>query len=231
MNNDYLETLRTQSWKTMGARYNAARRLRRRELVSTASIAMFSAISVALVILQKTYALEAGSSLDNYMTALSTLLALFILVISLVEWGARNGERAAALHANAEDLNAFQRKIDAKLAMANGQQIADQTLEELRGEYEEVKQRCPYNHEPIDLSCFHAQHWKSSEFVDAPINQLQRCTIHARNWIGSLGLFSICWLVLAGLVVLTPWAERGHKEPTMSAPTNVSGEGEPAISR
>jgi hypothetical protein len=230
MNNDYLKTLRTQAWKTMGARYNAARRLKRRELVSTASIAMFSAISVALVILQKTYALEAGSSLDNYMTALSTLLALFILVISLVEWGARNGERAAALHGNAEDLNAFQRKIDAKLAMANGQQISNETLEELRIEYEALKQRCPYNHEPIDLSCFHAQHWNSSEFADVRINRIQKWTIQVRCWIGSLGLFAICWLVLTGLLFLTPWEDRARKESSAAAPANVGQEG-PAVTR
>lgn len=227
MNNDYLNTLRTQAWKTMGARYNAARRLRRRELVSTASIAMYSAISVGLVILQKTYALEAGSTLDNYITALSTLLALFILVISLVEWGARNGERSAALHNNAEDLNAFQRKIEAKLAMANGQQISDETLEGLRGEYEAIKQRCQHNHEPSDLACFHAQHWRSREFADAPINLLGKYIIHARSWLGSLGLFALCWVVLAGLLFFTPWEDRARKEPIAPVSANVVQDGPP----
>lgn len=219
MNNEYLDGLRTQAWKTMGARYNATRRLRRREVVSTASISIFSAISIGLVILQKTYALEPGSTIDNYITALSALLALFILVISLVEWGAKNGERAAALHENAEELNAFQRKIAAKLTMAGGAQISDAILDELRCEYETIKLSCPYNHDPSDLACFHAQHHNSPEFAHSPLSPVEKYAIYATAWFRSLGLFAVCWLALAALLYSTPWKERAAKD--QPAPASV----------
>lgn len=104
---NYLAGLRVDVWLTSGARYNAARRLRRRENVSVFRLALFSALSGALPFAQRVYA-QSGSSLDNYLTTFSAALGIFLLAISLIEWGAKTGAVAETLHKNAEQLNALQ---------------------------------------------------------------------------------------------------------------------------
>ena len=83
--NDFLTNLRTQAWRTHSARNAAARRLKRRELFSTVSMAFFSAISVAIAFLQRIY-VTGGSAEDNFVTGLSGVLGIFLLTISLMEW-------------------------------------------------------------------------------------------------------------------------------------------------
>ena len=80
--NDFLQRLRTQAWRTSGARYNAARRLKRRDWLATFSIAMFSAIGIALAVVQKVYVQKSTPELDNYITVVSACIGLFVLVCS-----------------------------------------------------------------------------------------------------------------------------------------------------
>ena len=110
---DYFAKLRTDAWRTSSARYNAARRLKRKELFSTISLAFFSVLTIAMAVIQKVYSVEmrAITGLDNYVTSLSILAGIFIIVISLMEWGSRNGSNADALFKNAEELNSLQRSI------------------------------------------------------------------------------------------------------------------------
>ena len=72
-----IEKLKTDAWRTAGARYNAARRLKRRDLFSTISLSLFSAAGVGLAVIQKIYNPQSGSSLDNYLTGLSVCLSVF----------------------------------------------------------------------------------------------------------------------------------------------------------
>ena len=80
---NFLTELRTRVWRTSGARYNAARRLRLRDWFATFSIAMFSAIGIALAVVQKVYAFDANSPVDRYITVLSVAIGLFVIVISV----------------------------------------------------------------------------------------------------------------------------------------------------
>ena len=68
---NFLSELRTSAWCTSGARFNASRRLRRRDWFAMFSIAIFSAIGVGLAIVQKIYGFETGMPADNFVTALS----------------------------------------------------------------------------------------------------------------------------------------------------------------
>ena len=72
---DFLLALRTTVWRTAGARYNAARRLKRREFMSVLSLALLSSLSVAIAFLQRIYSPQGGTPLDNYLTALQVVLA------------------------------------------------------------------------------------------------------------------------------------------------------------
>lgn len=202
---DFLTTLRTQSWRTAGARFNAARRLKRREIFSTVSLAMFAAISIAVAFVQRIYSAQAGSPLDNYLTALSVCLGLFLLVLSLMEWGAGNGAKASALHQSAEDINAFQTKVSQWLAqLESGAPVAWPDVDALRREYETIKERCSCNHEPLDDELFKATHRLAKEFEGG--DGKPRISLWTAKWIAirwhasSVWYFAIFWFVIAAVI-------------------------------
>lgn len=154
----FISDLRTRAWQTSGSRYNAARRLKQREAFSTISLAMLSALSVAAAVTQRIYSPQPGTPLDNYLTAVSVALGVFLLAISLLEWGAAYGAKADALHRNAEELTAYQLKLAQVLArIDSGKAVEDSEVDALRVEYETIKDRCPHNHAPSDHELFRAQ--------------------------------------------------------------------------
>ena len=201
---DYLNTLRTEAWRTASARYWAARRLRRREFFSTVSLAMFSAISVGIAVVQRIY-VPSGSALENYLTALSGCLGILLLTVSLMEWGAGNGAKAEALHSNAEELNSFHRKVRSYIARLDaGEVMTWQHVDALRSEYESAKRLCRYNHEPIDDDRFRADHRCASEFRKPDgtdlFNAGQAAWISFRWYLNSIWYFALFWLLVAGSI-------------------------------
>jgi conflict system pore-forming effector with SLATT domain len=205
----FLSDLRTAAWRTAGGRYNATRRLKRRDWLGTFSIAAFSGIGVALAFFQKAYALKTGSAIDNYITTLSVCIGLFVIVISLAEWGSANILNAEMLYRNAEHLGELQRKIALVLANRETQPITGDVAEQLRQEYEHIKRQCPVNHEPIDDRLFMARYRQSAEFC-APDGKSRMTGPHA-SWIYLAGVvhsiwyFVVLWGVLLYLLYLTPW--------------------------
>jgi hypothetical protein len=206
----FLGNLRTIAWRTAGARFNASRRLKLRDGFATFSIAGFSAISVVLAMVQRIYALQTGTAIDKYVTTLAVCIGLFVIIISLIEWGAGNSVRADALHRSGEELNAFQRKLEQRLSEAvDGPPCPAEEITALREEYEEIKGRCPYNHEPVDDLLFMAEHRLSPEFIDGSgnptISLLEGCWIKIRSPLSATWYFGLFWIVIFILLWLTPW--------------------------
>lgn len=161
----FLAELRTRAWRTAGARYNAARRLKMREWLSTCSLALLSALSIAVAFAQKVYSPTSGTPLDNYLSSLAVGLGVLLLVVSLLEWGAGYGARAEGLHRNAELLTAFQIKVAQILAlMDSGIPATAEAVDKLRLEYDEIKDKCLTNHLPRDDMLFRAHHRLDKEF-------------------------------------------------------------------
>ena len=153
-----LEKLQKDAWRTSSARYNAARRLRRRELFATVSFALMSALTVAIAFIQRVYAIPASFA-DNYLSTVSALLGIFLLTLTLVEWGAKTGSVAESLHQNAEKLNSFWRKVAFRLASArSGAHLAWPDVQTLADEYDALKADSRYNHEPVDDAFFRTHH-------------------------------------------------------------------------
>jgi hypothetical protein len=195
----FISDLRTRAWRTSGSRYNAARRLKQRETFSTISLAMLSALSVAAAVAQRIYSPQPGTPLDNYLTAVSVALGIFLLAISLLEWGAAYGAKADALHRNAEDLTAYHLKLAHVLArMDSGRIVEDSQVDALRVEYETIKDRCPYNHAPSDHELFKAQHRMAKELgaVDGKPTMTYRSAllIKARWEWSTIWFFLLIWL-------------------------------------
>lgn len=213
----FIEKLRTDAWRTAGARYNAARRLKRRDLFATISLSLFSAIGVGLAVVQRIYAFESGSAADNYVTALSVCLGIFLLVISLIEWGAGNSVKADRLHQNAEELNTFQRKLSLVIIdLMNGSSLTFEQANTYLREYDEIKARSSFNHEPLDDRLFVASHRFADEFK-TPSGQVPFCWIENR-WLAfrfecsSIWHFVAFWLVIATLIWITPWSQATKNE-------------------
>lgn len=200
----YLIELRTVIWRTAGARYNAARRLKRKELFSTISLTFFSVITICLAVIQKIYApaISKSPGLDDYLTTLSILAGIFLLAISLMEWGSRNGSNADALYKNAEDLNSLQRKIKQELFRPDSTSTTWEECGKLSVEYDAVQSRCDVNHDPLDDQCFLAANRTAVEFVSKNIGSSEAVRIKALWFLSSVWYYLIFWVV--SLIALVP---------------------------
>lgn len=207
---EFLKELRTKVWRTAGARYGAARRLKRREIVSTISLAFFSAFSVVLAFVQRVYVQQAGTELDNYLTALSVCLGISLLAISLIEWGAGSGSKAEALHRNAEDLTALQILILQRISEVQSGKVGKWSdVDDLRTGYERIRERCTANHDPLDDKTFLAHNRMAPEFLDEDkkpkIGSVKSFLITFRNFMASLWYFAAFWFLLLVALWNIPW--------------------------
>jgi len=210
---DFILDLRTRAWRTSGSRYNAARRLRQREAFSTFSLAMLSALSVAAAVAQRIYTPQPSSPLDNYLTVVSVALGVFLLALSLLEWGAAYGAKADALHRNAEDLTAYHLKLAQVLAKVDGgKPIYEPEVDMLRIEYETIKDRCPYNHAPFDHELFRAQHRMAPELGAAdgrPLMTSSDAWLTKVRWLWStIWFFFLIWIVIGFAAIYAFWVPK-----------------------
>lgn len=205
---DYLTELRTTIWRTAGARYNAARRLKRKELFSTVSLTFFSVITICLAVIQKIYSPEISQSpgLGNYLTALSILSGVFLLAISLMEWGARNGSNADALYKNAEELNALQRKLQREIFKLNDVSGNWDACGELSTEYEAIQSRYDVNHAPLDDQLFLVERRLAPEFKNKNISFCQAQAVKVIWFFSSIWYYLLFWTLSA--IALIPMFSR-----------------------
>lgn len=223
---EFIASLRFSAWRTAGSRYNAARRLKQRETFSTFSLALLSALSVAAAVAQRIYSPLPGTPLDDYLTAVSVALGVFLLALSLLEWGAAYGAKSDALHRNAEDLTAYQTKLAQWLArIDSGALPTDAEVSELRVEYETIKHRCPHNHAPRDDELFRAQKRLASEFASAsgdPVMSAVRSKWIYVAWLWStLWFFLVVWIAVGAAGVYAFYLPKICETPVKSAVVGV----------
>ncbi len=144
--------------------------------------------------------------MDNYLTSVAAALGVFLLSISLLEWGAGYGAKAEALHRNAEQLNAFKLKMMQIIAQSEaGKALSDKEIDDLRIEYEEIKEKCSTNHLPIDDALFRAHHHSSKEFLKEDgtrsILPFYALLINIRWHLSEIWFFGAIWLIVILLTV------------------------------
>jgi hypothetical protein len=198
----FARDLQTKIWRTSGARFNAARRLRRRERFSCFSIACFSALGIALVIVQRVYGVPAGTNLDNHYTFLALAISLFVLIISLIEGAGGYPLKAERLHYNAVELDALQERLGQTLSQTEDAERLKSEITEISRAYEEKIKQCPENHEPIDDELFRAQHRLSQEFERDSISWKRATFIRLIYLFQSFWLYLIAWIVIGSFVGL-----------------------------
>lgn len=180
-----------------------------REWVSTCSLALLSALSIAVAFAQKTYSPTAGTPLDNYLSTLAVGVGVLLLVVSLLEWGAGYGARAEALHRNAELLTAFQIKVAQTIAfLDSGTTATPEMVDSLRAEYEEIKDQCATNHLPRDDALFRA-HRRLDESLERDgkptMNWLEAVWTRIAWLLSETWFFAAIWLLVLGSLAVSLW--------------------------
>jgi hypothetical protein len=158
--NAYSSSLTTKIWKTKGSRFNAARRLNNKYQFSLSSISILSIYGIAIPIIQGIVKNQQCQEINDIYNAISLILSVFTLVISLLE-GAKNYQlRAEKLHKNAVELSKLQRDLEYLMVSQLGDAEFRQKVGDISVNYEELIKECPENHEPEDYALFKAQNRK-----------------------------------------------------------------------
>jgi hypothetical protein len=164
-----------------------------------------SSLTVAMAFMQRVYA-EPSSGADNYLSTVSATLGVFLLTISLVEWGARTGAIAEALHQNAEKLNSFHRKVGVTIStLTGGGSLTWNEVQSLNDQYDAIKADCQYNHSPLDDAYFRSHHLFAPELPKGnpgPAMDRQEILSVKLKWhLSSLLYIAAIWIFLILLLL------------------------------
>jgi SMODS and SLOG-associating 2TM effector domain family 5 len=187
INNDlkaYLDSLNLRIWKTKGSRFNAARRLNNNYQFSLISISILSIYGIAIPVIQGIVKNPQCQRINDIYNAISLILSVFTLTISLLE-GAKNYQiRADKLHNNAIEISTLQREIEYLTLSESGSPEFIKKLGDMSLRYESLVKSCPENHEPEDYTFFMVQNRK-----DFNINRLTEFYIRMKLVIMNYWLY------------------------------------------
>lgn len=163
INNDldaFASLLRRRIWITKGSRFNAARRLNNKYQFSLSSISILSVYGIAIPFIQNIVNNPQCQKVNDIYNAISVILSVFTLVISLLE-GAKNYQlRAEKLHSNAVELSTLNRELEYLIVSKSGKADFIQEIGNVSARYEKLIKDCPENHEPEDYALFMVQNRK-----------------------------------------------------------------------
>ena len=153
----FASSLRQRIWITKGSRFNAARRLNNKYQFSLSSISILSVYGIAIPFIQNTTNNPHCQKVNDIYSAISVILSVFTLVISLLE-GAKNYQiRAEKLHNNAVELSSLSRELEFLVVSKSGEAEFIQEIGEISARYEKLIKQCPENHELEDYTLFMLQ--------------------------------------------------------------------------
>lgn len=119
-----------------------------------------------------------------------------------MEWGSANGSKGDALHRNAEELNALQRKIGQRISQTErGQEISWSDVDKLREDYEKIKGLCSHNHSPLDDKLFIASQRHAPEFTSQNIGHCKAVT----SWIAWMSSSVWYYVIFWGITIFSIW--------------------------
>ncbi|WP_157202869.1 SLATT domain-containing protein [Calidithermus chliarophilus] len=145
-----LEGLRSKVNKTRHIRFEASRRLKYKQDLSTVSVAIFSVYGIGFNIFPSIFLSQTDRDM---LPVVSTLVSAFVLVISLFEASRGYAQRAYELHNCSILLTALIDKIDLVLLKNQTGTLASSLeveLEKLQAEYLKILIESKSNHDYID---------------------------------------------------------------------------------
>lgn len=186
--------LRTRMWRTAGARFNCYRRMKRRNTLSAFTIATLSVYLIGITVCQKVYDIgHTNPIFDNHLSSVSIIGAIFIVVLSLIEWAEDYSSRGDKLFENATEIKIFQSKIERALINGTSEDKLKQEFEQVNTGYESLTNKNSFNHDPIDDFLFRAQNPTESNISF----QMNCCT---RLWARIWWFFVAYWIYITALI-------------------------------
>jgi hypothetical protein len=157
---EYAKSLKRKMWITNGSRFNAARRLNNKYQFSLSSISILSIYGIGIPLFQSIAKNPQCKEINDIYNAISLILSVFTLVISLLE-GAKNYQlRAEKLHKNAIEVSELQQKLEHVMVSQLGDADFHQKVGDILIKYNEIIKECSENHDSEDYNLFKAQNRK-----------------------------------------------------------------------
>ena len=157
------------------ARFNAAERLERKNLISVVALSIVSLYFVGLSVWQAVYASILTEPANRLITLVSIMSSICTLVLALIEAMNDYKLKAHHMHTCALAVN----DLLQELRLADASDVA--AVQDLRRRYNEVVRGCPFNHARIDY------------LMARPIPQWdQRLLVNLRYAAGVYGLYALC---------------------------------------
>ena len=159
------------------ARFNAADRLERKNMVSLFAMSMVSLYFVGLSVWQAVYASTLDEATNRLVTLVSIMSSVFTLVLALIE--AMNDYRMKAhhMHACALAVNDLYHELQLLRGLGAGQ------VQEFRLRYNAAVRSCPYNHARVDYLMARAER-------NVPWDE--RAWARLRYMLDVYGLYGVC---------------------------------------
>lgn len=151
-----IQTLYSTIWITRGARFQAYKRLKKIDALSTWTINLLSIYitGIGLLALAPPDGLKYIES--KTWTILISVFSILIMVISLLESSKKYASMADKMHSCAKELSTIYHRV----SVLRNSQVSDQDLLSLISSYQEIIDRYDDNHKDVDFEYFKAYNWK-----------------------------------------------------------------------
>lgn len=189
MSKDLAKSFDRHLWITKGARFNAYRRLMRKNYASIFTISILTFYSLVLALVPWN---DICPEQEKLIPTISVSVSIFILILSLLEVAKGYEVKAERLHQNAMALNGLYDEFE--ISEKNSSDL--KTFNE---RYHTLLQGCSENHNPCDSRFFQSEH--PHEFKLQWEIQLKKNSFVIYRptywWIRFLYFFETYWLYIA----------------------------------
>lgn len=169
------------------ARFIAAQRYERKNLVSTFALSMVSLYFVGLAVWQALYGAGLGDEANRLITLVSIMSSVFTLVLALIESMNDYKIKAHHMHTCALAVN----DLFHELRLMPQPDVT--VVQDFRRRYNDVVRGCPYNHTRVDYLMARAQR---------SVPRTDKAMAYLRYGLDVYGLYAVCLLVPPLVLVL-----------------------------
>lgn len=193
---DFGKELSYQLWVTKGSRFHASRRLDLKKRWSTYTITALALYAITANLIT-VYGIAGQLNVSTKLAFASSVMSIFILILSLLEGARQYNLRASHHHDCAREISKLYRRLR-QLRTGPGDPLTPEILRELTERYEAILDRFE-NHEDIDFYLLQA---KKSEWFSHGF--LVRAWFRLRWYLQTLCLYHVA-ILLPPVVFLGWW--------------------------
>lgn len=193
----YIKSLKFKLWKTKGSRFNAYRRLKRRQQVSIFSISVLSVYGISIPVIQAVLDTSFCPKTNDLYTVVSLTLSVFILVLSLLEGANNYASKSEKMHVNAVKISALYSELEILTVREKNLDVLGEKIDDIQRRYAEMIEECPDNHEPEDYLEFQTQHRK-----DFHLSRLFCFWVRLKSFAVNYWLYSLFLIVIPPFIIV-----------------------------